>query len=72
MKRLISLFSLLLAAGCSGDAEPDRPSVVLVICDTWRSDAVSSAGGAEGLTPYVVALAESRRLRALILLVHVA
>ncbi len=53
MKRLISLFSLLLAAGCSGDAEPDRPSVVLVICDTWRSDAVSSAGGAEGLTPYV-------------------
>jgi len=44
-------FAIALAAGCSpGRADP-RPSIVLVVIDTLRADAVSAYGAAQGTTP---------------------
>lgn len=55
--RFLVSAALLWLASCGGDATPARPSVVLVIGDTLRADALSCAGGPEGLTPYVDRLA---------------
>lgn len=53
---LLVLAALVVAPACDGPDRP-RPSVVLVIGDTLRADALSCAGGPEGLTPYVDRLA---------------
>lgn len=60
MSRFQFLWLLAAAAlcGCNGGDRAERPSVILVICDTLRGDALSSAGGPEGLTPYVDRIAE--------------
>ncbi|HJQ84150.1 MAG TPA: sulfatase-like hydrolase/transferase [Candidatus Binatia bacterium] len=44
-------------AGCSGRAASERPSVLLVVFDTLRADAVSAYGAVAGTTPNVDALA---------------
>jgi arylsulfatase A-like enzyme len=47
----------LLEAGCQPAATDSRPSVVLVVLDTARVDAVSAYGSVEGTTPNFDALA---------------
>jgi arylsulfatase A-like enzyme len=56
--RVGTLFGLLLlAVGCS-ESEPDpRPSILLVVIDTLRADAVSAYGQVEGTTPALDRLA---------------
>ncbi|MGH7338544.1 MAG: sulfatase-like hydrolase/transferase, partial [Myxococcota bacterium] len=49
-----SLVSILALAGCAADP---RPSIVLIVVDTLRSDAVSSIGQTVGTTPEIDALA---------------
>jgi len=48
-------FSAGLALAC--ERAPERPSVVLVVVDTLRADAVSAYGAVEGTTPALDALA---------------
>jgi hypothetical protein len=52
------LACLPLAVACSAQAEP-APSIVLIVIDTLRVDAVSSYGEVAGTTPELDALASS-------------
>ena len=52
----IALASGLLALACSG-VEDRPPSVILIVIDTLRADAVSAYGAAEGTTPTLDGLA---------------
>jgi arylsulfatase A-like enzyme len=52
------LACLPLAVACSAQAEP-APSIVLIVIDTLRADAVSSYGEVAGTTPELDALASS-------------
>ena len=56
--RAIALtFAIWLAGGCSPEPGDLRPSIVLVVIDTLRADAVSAYGVVEGTTPAFDALA---------------
>ena len=56
--RAIALTSAIwLAGGCSPEPGDRRPSIVLVVIDTLRVDAVSAYGAVEGTTPAFDALA---------------
>ncbi len=56
--RAIALTSAIwLAGGCSPEPGDLRPSIVLVVIDTLRADAVSAYGAVEGTTPAFDALA---------------
>ncbi len=56
--RAIFLVSAIwLAVGCSPESRDLRPSIVLVVVDTLRADAVSAYGAVEGTTPAFDALA---------------
>ena len=56
--RAIALtFTIWLAGGCSPEPGELRPSIVLVVVDTLRADAVSAYGAVEGTTPAFDALA---------------
>ncbi len=56
--RAIALTSAIwLAGGCSAEPGDLRPSIVLVVIDTLRADAVSAYGAVEGTTPAFDALA---------------
>ena len=46
-----------LVGGCSPEPRDPRPSIVLVVIDTLRADAVSAYGAVEGNTPAFDALA---------------
>ncbi|MEM9799921.1 MAG: sulfatase [Planctomycetota bacterium] len=52
LARVFGALALGLAAACGSDA-PDRPNVILVIADTLRSDKLGTAGGPDGITPYL-------------------
>lgn len=54
--RIAVLVSGLLALACSG-VEDRPPSVILIVIDTLRADAVSAYGAAEGTTPTLDGLA---------------
>lgn len=54
--RAAALASVVLA-GCQPGSAPERPSVLLVVIDTLRADAVSAYGAVRGTTPNVDALA---------------
>ncbi len=66
MHLLLAAAIALLTAACTGDepgeAETDgdtadpRPSIVLVVIDTLRADAVSAYGRVDGTTPHIDAL----------------
>lgn len=57
---LASLCALLAAlGGCGGGQRRDRPSILLVVLDTTRVDAVSAYGQVAGTTPAVDALARA-------------
>ena len=61
-RRLGSVIAVAVALGCAPDPPdtPDpRPSVLLVVVDTLRADAVSAYGRVEGTTPNFDALAEA-------------
>jgi arylsulfatase A-like enzyme len=47
----------LVAAACTPSERPTRPSILLVVVDTLRRDAVSAYGAVEGTTPTIDALA---------------
>lgn len=47
----------LLATGCAPDPPAEPPSILLVVIDTLRADAVSAYGEAAGTTPALDALA---------------
>jgi len=49
--------AIALAAGCAREPGDPRPSIVLVVVDTLRADAVSAYGAVEGTTPAFDALA---------------
>jgi len=51
--------AIALAAGCSPERAEPRPSIVVVVIDTLRADAVSAYGAVEGTTPSFDALASS-------------
>jgi arylsulfatase A-like enzyme len=53
--------SLLVLVGCGGtrSTDPARPSVLLIVVDTLRADAVSAYGAVAGTTPVIDALAAS-------------
>jgi arylsulfatase A-like enzyme len=56
--RAIALVAgIWLAGGCSPEPDLQRPSIVLVVIDTLRADAVSAYGAVEGTTPSFDALA---------------
>ena len=56
--RAIALTSAIgLAGGCSPEPSDLRPSIVLVVIDTLRADAVSAYGAVEDTTPVFDALA---------------
>jgi len=56
--RAIALVSAIwLAGGCAPEPGDQRPSIVLVVIDTLRADAVSAYGAVEGTTPSFDALA---------------
>ena len=50
-------FAMGLAGGCSPEPGDLRPSIVLVVIDTLRADAVSAYGSVENTTPAFDALA---------------
>ncbi len=50
-------YAMGLAGGCSPETVDPRPSIVLVVIDTLRADAVSAYGAVEGTTPAFDALA---------------
>ena len=54
--------SLATLCGCSQTASPVRPSILLVVIDTLRADAVSAYGAQDGTTPTLDALAADGRL----------
>jgi len=54
---LALVFALGFSGGCSPAARDPRPSIVLVVTDTLRADAVSAYGAVEGTTPAFDALA---------------
>ena len=54
--RIAPLASGLLALAC-GSVDDPRPSVILIVIDTLRADAVSAYGVVEGTTPTLDALA---------------
>ena len=49
--------AIALTEGCSPEGGEPRPSIVLVVIDTLRADAVSAYGAVEGTTPAFDALA---------------
>jgi arylsulfatase A-like enzyme len=54
---LLVLAALGAASACSVSSSDPRPSIVLVVIDTLRADAVSAYGSVEGTTPTLDALA---------------
>jgi len=59
----LALAGLLVAViACSDEAAKERPSILLVVIDTLRADAVSAYGSSEGTTPTFDALAASGQL----------
>ena len=59
----LALSGLLLSAGaCSDEAAKDSPSILLVVIDTLRADAVSAYGSSVGTTPAFDALARTGQL----------
>jgi arylsulfatase A-like enzyme len=57
VQRSLGLMPLLCALSCGGAPDESRPSVVLIVVDTLRADAVSVYGSVEGTTPTLDALA---------------
>ena len=53
--------AIALAAGCSPERAEPRPSIVVVVIDTLRADAVSAYGAVEGTTPNLDELARGGR-----------
>ena len=67
--RLVCLSTLTLALGCggaesdsgapSGGGSPERPNVIMVVCDTLRADRMSTYGHFRETTPNLDALMEN-------------
>ncbi len=57
---ILGLVSLL--ASCRPEAAPEPPSILLVVVDTLRADAVSAYGAVRGTTPAFDELAQAGRL----------
>lgn len=55
--RALLLAGIALAIGCEQDRAPQPPSILLVVLDTLRADAVGVYGGPAGATPVLDALA---------------
>lgn len=56
-RAIVLVSAICLAGGCSPEPGDLRPSIVLVVIDTLRADAVSAYGAVEGTTPAFDALA---------------
>ncbi|MBW2693829.1 MAG: sulfatase-like hydrolase/transferase, partial [Deltaproteobacteria bacterium] len=56
-RAIVLVSALFLAGGCAPEPDDPRPSIVLVVIDTLRADAVSAYGAVKGTTPSFDALA---------------